>query len=1603
MNLPAFRPPRGHRWSELLGESSEAWVVRCRLGEREAVCRVDKPGSRGESRAELAVLAAVRHPGLASFLDHGRTPDGHPFVTREFVPGEPLQDWAAGRSPEEVGGVVVSLAVALAALHDAGFVHADLKPGNVIVRDGVPVLCDFGLSSADRAPAEEVSGTFFALAPERLFGGAAAPAGDLFALGVLLHQLWVGHRTSARDFYGRFPGVDFFQATETIPAELPEWARDVVVDLLARDPAQRPPSARTVAGTLAARLGIEHSGAEGELLRWPVGRGREAWTEQHLARRDSCWVVVPEGEEPGPFARHLHVQAGLGGQSWKLVELDRAVRRHESPAEFEAWIVEAKREPALLVVADDPGDVAARLALRGLRAHPGRVCVVASEAPPEESDAAPWHVAPLDGVSLAQVEQYLEERLDEPEDRQRAAALALHRAGQGSATRLDRALESACRDGWYIVSQGHARLRPGPLPERLRTGGGRETRERLRDLSSVARVVLCAARFARTATDLAAAAGLDESSVAEAVAELLARRLLLPGPEGEGLDWAPDLEPAALREVLAADRWAEVHARWSRTLEQRNAPAHRVLPHRWCAEPGPSNRAALREECARLREAGSAEWALQALDAAEDLAAPLERALPLELVVERALAWCALGELARCEEVLAVMASHEGDEAEGLRARVRGAVALRRQDYDGAEAHLRESIRLAPEHAAEAAVARATALFYAGRDEEFSELAAAGADDDRWSERQRDQVRSLHALVHLRRGEVERARSSLGELVESAQARGDASAEAALRIDLGTVHRRGGDLDRARAELEQAVELYRRAGLISGLAQATSTLAGILRERGELLAAEPLLLEAVEMRERLGDRPGARLSRGMLGLHWSERGHARAALTELTSAADAIGGAGRVQYTPILEARADEMRARLGAEASYRSTDHRDPRVPLARARAAWMRGDAREARRLAEVGLQVGTAAGRAAECAEARFLVQILDGGPGTELDPAAHPGLVDDHALLRALAGDDAGELERLARSFEAAGRDDRAARARLALAAGADQGARELHGDRARAAFERCARGLSDVERDSLAQHLLGIPDPRPADLAHLSRPTSLEEFEVDALKLLEINHRLVEQQDLKTLVGAIVESALDVTGAERGFLMLEEDGEIRFDTALDSLRGPIDAPELEFSRSIVREALDKMETLRVSNAVDDPLLGAAPSVVSLELRSVLCVPFRVSQRLRGALYVDHRLRSGAFTERSARLLGLLADQASLAIRQVLRVEEISELNRRLNRKVVERESDLITAQRALREVGSPVPVGGLVGTSAKMRAVHGLIERAARTNIPVLVTGQSGTGKELAARAIHDLGSQKDGPFVTENCAAIPESLIESELFGHVRGAFTGAGSERAGMFERAHGGTLFLDEIGEMPIELQAKLLRVLETSELRRVGDSVVRKVEFRLVAATNRDLETRVEEGLFRADLFYRLDGLRLAMPPLSERTQDIPSLVDHFLRLQHAEDGVRREISDAVLARLCRRTWPGNVRELANEIARLCVLQEGDLDDPDLVREPGAPGARGASPVADDGVVPLAEVERRAILSALKHTGGDKREAAKLLGISRAKVYQRLKDWEEQGEPA
>jgi DNA-binding NtrC family response regulator len=334
--------------------------------------------------------------------------------------------------------------------------------------------------------------------------------------------------------------------------------------------------------------------------------------------------------------------------------------------------------------------------------------------------------------------------------------------------------------------------------------------------------------------------------------------------------------------------------------------------------------------------------------------------------------------------------------------------------------------------------------------------------------------------------------------------------------------------------------------------------------------------------------------------------------------------------------------------------------------------------------------------------------------------------------------------------------------------------------------------------------------------------------------------------------------------------------------------------------------------------------------------------------------------------------------------------------------------LKSENRMLREkVKSKQGFGGIIGRAPEMERLYRIITKAANSIHPVLILGESGTGKEMVARSIHYSGPFRDKPFIPVDCGSLVPTLIESELFGYVKGAFTGANQSKDGLMAMAEGGTIFLDEVGELPVDLQAKMLRAIQEKEIRPVGSTKRVPINVRILAATNRDLDQAVMQGTFRRDLYFRLNVLSLRIPPLRERRQDIPLLIAHFMERMVRDSGQEKMLGDDALKSLLAYDWPGNVRELENCLERSYAFTSGPLiHAADLPREiarlpiPESPNRDGGNAFGHSGIVPIAELEKQTILSAIAELNGDKLRAARMLGIGKTTLYRKLKDYAVQG---
>jgi serine/threonine-protein kinase PknK len=493
------------------------------------------------------------------------------------------------------------------------------------------------------------------------------------------------------------------------------------------------------------------------------------------------------------------------------------------------------------------------------------------------------------------------------------------------------------------------------------------------------------------------------------------------------------------------------------------------------------------------------------------------------------------------------------------------------------------------------------------------------------------------------------------------------------------------------------------------------------------------------------------------------------------------------------------------------------------------------------------------------------------------------------------------------------------------------------------------------------------------------------------ELEAIVRSLSERERLSDLLSHVVDSLVLWTGVERGLLLLRApDGRLVARAARNLERADLRGEQLALSQTLAQRALERREPIVATDAAGD-VESFHRSAVALKLRSVLAVPLIAGGEALGVVYLDDRIRRGAFGARELGWVRTIASLAAIAIadakaRALYRraARRASRASRQLADVLAKREAALDIAERELAKVrGSRTRFAydEVVGQSEAMLTMLQMVDRVTATSVPVLVIGESGSGKELIVRAIHHNGPRNTGPFVSENCGALPEGLLESALFGHVRGAFTGADRTRAGLFEIADGGTLFLDEIGEMSLATQAKLLRVLEDGMVRPVGSERTRRVDVRIVAATHRDLSAMVRAKQFREDLYFRLNVIAIRVPPLRDRASDIPLIVRQMLR-KHGT-GKSIDVTRAAMARLSSYDWPGNVRQLENEIRRALVLSDETIDCEHLSPEISAVASRDVGLNLRSRVDTL---EKDLVRQALDRTHGNQTQAAKMLGLSR-----------------
>lgn len=476
-------------------------------------------------------------------------------------------------------------------------------------------------------------------------------------------------------------------------------------------------------------------------------------------------------------------------------------------------------------------------------------------------------------------------------------------------------------------------------------------------------------------------------------------------------------------------------------------------------------------------------------------------------------------------------------------------------------------------------------------------------------------------------------------------------------------------------------------------------------------------------------------------------------------------------------------------------------------------------------------------------------------------------------------------------------------------------------------------------------------------------------------LLKISEEINSVRETSLLFDRVMDIAIKTLHAESGFILLKSPGHDKnfevvtarniSSTKISSIRG--------LSSSVVNQVLEKGKSVISVDAQADERFSGSESIMMHQIKSVICAPLIYGNQLTGAIYMDSKAGTNQFDSNSLKFLEAFSGQAAIAINNSRIFESLQKENKQLKKQI---------------SFSSLFPE--IIGKSKPMQHIFELIHDIADSSASILIEGESGTGKELVARALHVHSSRNNKPFIPIFCHGLSENLLESELFGHKKGSFTGASENKAGLFEEADGGTVFLDEIAEIGVNIQTKLLRVLQEREIKRVGETQVRKVDVRIISATNKDLEKEVDKNNFREDLFYRINVITIKLPPLRERKDDIPLLADHFLKY-YAKKNKKNitHFSKKAYDYLFEYHWPGNVRELENTIERSVILTRGTEIKDDLFqfKKPRAELLIGKT---------LKEIEKYAVLKTLEMSNNNRTKTAGILDVSRRWLQYQLKDW-------
>lgn len=1612
-------------------------------------------------RQEVRWLSQLSHPYLVKIFDFFETERSRhpaPFFVMEYLEGQTLDSLPPETEFSRFEKLFLQTCLGLHYLHSKGILHRDLKPGNLFCTlSGDAKILDFSLSIArGTATRHSPSGTYAYMPPEA-FEGRHQERSDLFALGVLFYQACSGSLPYPKPMLGR----NLSSMPKPIPLKdrqpsIPEYFSDLIANLLESDPKRRPDSALTLLKYLPlhskrSKAWVQNSFSNLQKENLPL-TGREAelaQVENFLGHPQAgprgILVEGPTGIGRSRFVEELRWKYLLKG--WQVASVE--------PLSTDDWLQEltcglgapaqADSENRILAISERLGagtvDSPSLLLFRdldqwslvALRQLEWLLKTLSGKRVPVSllfENNLEWQASLRN--ALPQLDEYLSQTLiltlkDLAPDATARLLNSLDLLSQLSAERVREISRASGGRPLLVVELFHNAFLGNDatlnLPENLRE----VYQGKLRNLSAKAKLLLALVLTSTVPMRPEELAALMPDG-AETRQELVGQEWLSPFVQNPQLRH-PSLRPLLLTLLREEDRraahlaWMEFEKRRLEKSPQEDSHLLSLVEH-----------ALALQDQDTLAKHGFA--ALFALDRRQDFAKALAWSEELLQLSPKQVDHC------RIYAFRAPLFYRLARYSEALRA-YRHWYELRQDD----ETQLQKTkfhYYLGLTHFGAAA--------WEDSARELEACLATGDSRAHAALRQyHAKAESLLASIYIRQGRRQEARNRLERALSIGTE--DVLFQGELKLRLGDLCLQALDWSRAEEFFHHGRADFLKSPRPEFAYLAENSLAVFHREKGALAKSLTHADAALTLAAGAGQKAAkARFTgnRALLLLSLGRFGEAQEAIRESKEFLEVFGSA---QESGVCAIQAAQIHLFLGnfqlfnedleglrAKQPLLRRENLWGDVLRLRAEAALLTGNFSAALSLYEALLQTDSAAslealqitlGRLKAChllrgVDPESLAGLSKWTAKVATIPAYEGWLRLFNFFSKSPQAQSVETLERVVDTVRIWENPLARIEAYFHLEVYFLRHRLKNFGDRflslRKTEWESLHRSLpEELKMDHQknlnlldAEKVLETPVqaiPRPASAVIPSVPALGSDAAISEHKFrqfCEVCLQISRQSDLHGILERVMDAALLITGAERGFLILKEENggkgpvpgfEIKSFRNLNP--GALAGKDFHFSWSIVKHALIEGSPVHSDNAMAEEKFREMKSVHALQLQSILAAPMDSGGKILGVLYLDNRYQTNRFQGSDIMILSGLANLAGAAIQKQRMLEDLGHMKARLETKVQDQEQRIENLSEELTQSRENLKYdySGIVGGSQAMMRVFKLLDHVSKTKIPVWIWGDSGTGKELIAASLHQNSPRKNRPFVAENCSAIPENLLESELFGHKKGAFTHADRDRIGLFEQANGGTLFLDEVADMSLPMQAKLLRVLQEDEIRPLGSNKKVKIDVRLVTASNRDLAAMVEKGTFREDLFYRINGMTIALPRLRDRKEDIPALVFHLIKkiskkYQQPECKVTQEALEFLMA----QPWPGNVRQLEGVLRNAMMFADGRAITVKILKSGGLlQGARGslqkASIGAPDPKEEAENAEKAQLLECLRRHNLDKKLVAEELGITPKSVYMRL----------